>query len=82
MCSSYEDPLALDGGEDGLHTIKEILRLSSKILNHNGKLFLETDSTHPKLLKAWLRENCLNLSFVKSFKDFNELERFVEIVKV
>lgn len=77
----YEDLSALDGGKDGLYTIKEVLRLSSKLLNPGGKLFLEVDSKHPKLLKDWLQQNDLNLTFVKSYKDFNKLERFVEVIK-
>lgn len=34
--SRFEDPMALDGGEDGLNTIKTILILAPQILINHG----------------------------------------------
>ncbi|KAF5274884.1 hypothetical protein FQA39_LY07066 [Lamprigera yunnana] len=78
----YEDPDAFDGGEDGLILIKSILRACSRLLNFEGKLFMEVDSNHPMLIKLWLSNNKeLNLNLIRTHKDFNNKERYVEIIK-
>lgn len=35
IASRYEDPAALDGGEDGLNVIKQILTLAPLILSNH-----------------------------------------------
>lgn len=77
---SYENWNSLSGGPDGLDIIKLILKLASKSLKCNGKLWLEVDSTHPPLIEQIIRsdyENTLILDAVH--KDFMNIDRFVEI---
>lgn len=72
----------MDGGQDGLDVIKVLLSISSKILNLHGKLFLEVDPSHPRLLEKWCRENSDSGLALRSVqKDFCGKERFVEIIK-
>lgn len=78
----YEDLRALDGGKDGMRVIKALLILADRILTPNGALFLEVDPSHPDLIRNWLNNNRhLNLSYVKTFKDFCDRDRFVFIKK-
>ncbi|KAJ3630237.1 hypothetical protein MTP99_011441 [Tenebrio molitor] len=76
----YEDLAALDGGRDGLVVIKTILELSSECLNENGKLFVEVEPRHPRLLRDCLRAP--GLAHVRTFKDFCGKDRFVEMIKI
>lgn len=79
----YEDLRALDGGADGLDVIKSILTFAAKRLRPGGSLWLETDPTHPELIKKHLEQYPkLGLGFVASYKDMFKRERFVEITKV
>lgn len=50
----FEDLAALDGGPDGMDTIKPILRLSSFILRPGGRLYLEVDPSHPDIIRKLL----------------------------
>lgn len=78
----YEDKDALDGGVDGLKLIKKVLRVSSKLLVKDGKLFLEIDPSHPEMLRNWLKVNEeLELQIGRTFRDIFENERFIEIIK-
>ncbi|RZC32315.1 hemK methyltransferase family member 1, partial [Asbolus verrucosus] len=66
------DLRALNGGKDGLDVIKIILKLSSEYLNENGKLFLEVEPRHPKLLRNYLLANsALRLAYAETYKDFS-----------
>ncbi len=65
----YEPLLAIDGGLDGLLTIRKVIKRSSKLLKKNGKLFLEIDSsqviqTNKMLLESnfFTNEVCKDLS--------------------
>ncbi|KAB0798932.1 hypothetical protein PPYR_06812 [Photinus pyralis] len=78
----YEDLEALDGGIDGLKVIKNILRVSSGLLNCDGRVFLEVDPRHPDLIRSWLRQYpAMKLHLERVYKDFCDKDRFVEIVK-
>lgn len=78
----YESVRALDGGKDGMRVIKALLILADKMLTQNGAIFLEVDTSHPIQIKKWLDNNKdLNLSYVKSFKDCYDRDRFVFIKK-
>ena len=52
---TYEPSLSLDGGNDGLYHIREVIKKSSDLIKKKGKLFLEVgfDQTREtlKLLK-------------------------------
>lgn len=81
--SLYEDLRALDGGPDGLDTIKVILTFAADNLQPQGHLWLEIDPTQPKLIETYIEEQreALNMKFVSSYKDMFGKERFVEIMK-
>lgn len=82
--SLYEDLRALDGGNDGMQVIRNVLKFAAKRLRLKGLLWLEVDPTHPKLIEQYLAEHSdeLPLKFVAAYKDMFDKERFVEIIKV
>ena len=48
----HEDPMALDGGDDGLRVINLILSQFDNLKsNASATLFMEVDSSHPELLQ-------------------------------
>ncbi|XP_060060578.1 MTRF1L release factor glutamine methyltransferase isoform X4 [Erinaceus europaeus] len=68
---SFEDPLALDGGEEGMDIITHILALAPQVLKHSGSIFLEVDPRHPELVSSWLESRPdLSLHLVAVRKDF------------
>uniref|UniRef100_A0A1B6J338 peptide chain release factor N(5)-glutamine methyltransferase n=1 Tax=Homalodisca liturata TaxID=320908 RepID=A0A1B6J338_9HEMI len=79
----YEDLRALEAGRDGLRVIKSLLLLAQSILRPGGLIFLEVDTSHPKLIQKWVAD-CpqLNITFVKTVKDFCEKDRFVKLRKL
>ncbi|XP_076985302.1 MTRF1L release factor glutamine methyltransferase isoform X2 [Tamandua tetradactyla] len=67
---SYEDPVALDGGEEGMDVIAHILALAPRLLKNSG-IFLEVEPRHPELVGSWLRSQPdLYLDLVAVRKDF------------
>ncbi|CAO2633664.1 MTRF1L release factor glutamine methyltransferase [Lemmus lemmus] len=79
---SYEDLVALDGGEDGMDIITHILTLSPQLLNASGSIFLEVDPRHPELVSSWLQSRPdLRLSVVAVRKDFCGRPRFLHVRK-
>uniref|UniRef100_A0A8D0BP99 peptide chain release factor N(5)-glutamine methyltransferase n=1 Tax=Salvator merianae TaxID=96440 RepID=A0A8D0BP99_SALMN len=79
---SYEDLGALDGGEDGMNVIKEILNLSFYILKDCGNVFLEVDPRHPEMVANWLSSHPnLFLSVFAIHQDFCAKPRFLHIKK-
>ncbi|XP_023242653.1 hemK methyltransferase family member 1-like isoform X1 [Centruroides sculpturatus] len=78
----YEDHCALDGGEDGLDVVKNILRASEHLLKLRGKILLEVSLFHPQKILHILKGNEFPYLELKSiYKDCTERERFVEIIK-
>ncbi|XP_011889239.1 PREDICTED: hemK methyltransferase family member 1 isoform X2 [Cercocebus atys] len=68
---SYEDPAALDGGEEGMDIITHILALAPQLLKDSGSIFLEVDPRHPELVSSWLQSRPeLYLNLVAVRKDF------------
>lgn len=53
----YEDPVALDGGADGLDIVKDLIFLAPLLLSPHGtrELWLEVSETHPKKVEEWLK---------------------------
>ncbi|XP_007527355.2 MTRF1L release factor glutamine methyltransferase isoform X2 [Erinaceus europaeus] len=77
---SFEDPLALDGGEEGMDIITHILALAPQVLKHSGSIFLEVDPRHPELVSSWLESRPdLSLHLVAVRKDFCGRPRFLHI---
>lgn len=54
--AKHEDNAALDGGEDGLDVIREIVRRSPRLLRRGGprQLWMEVDTSHPRAMQNWL----------------------------
>ncbi|XP_030888259.1 MTRF1L release factor glutamine methyltransferase isoform X1 [Leptonychotes weddellii] len=79
---SYEDPLALDGGEEGMDIITHILALAPWLLKDSGSIFLEVDPRHPELVGSWLQSRPnLFLDLVAVRRDFCGRPRFLHIRK-
>nr|XP_023476133.1 hemK methyltransferase family member 1 isoform X2 [Equus caballus] len=77
---SYEDPAALDGGEEGMDVITHILALASWLLKDSGSIFLEVDPRHPELIGSWLQSRPdLSLDLVAVRRDFCGRPRFLHI---
>ncbi|XP_077849059.1 MTRF1L release factor glutamine methyltransferase isoform X23 [Macaca mulatta] len=77
---SYEDPAALDGGEEGMDIITHILALAPRLLKDSGSIFLEVDPRHPELVSSWLQSRPeLYLNLVAVRKDFCGRSRFLHI---
>lgn len=65
---NFEPLVALDGGEDGLETIRKLINSSKKYLRKSGVIILEVDDTHnnvSEFKKEW------NIRVVKDFQDKN-----------
>ncbi|XP_031326273.1 MTRF1L release factor glutamine methyltransferase isoform X3 [Camelus dromedarius] len=77
---SYEDPVALDGGEEGMDIISHILALAPRLLKDSGSIFLEVDPRHPELVGSWLQSRPdLFLNLVTVRRDFCGRPRFLHI---
>ncbi|XP_047549217.1 MTRF1L release factor glutamine methyltransferase isoform X5 [Lutra lutra] len=77
---SYEDPLALDGGVEGMDIITQILALAPWLLKDSGSIFLEVDPRHPELVGSWLQSRPdLSLDLVAVRRDFCGRPRFLHI---
>ncbi|KAK2500376.1 hypothetical protein MC885_014840 [Smutsia gigantea] len=77
---SYEDPVALDGGEEGTDIITPILALAPQLLKDSGSIFLEVDPRHPELVDSWLQSRPdLSLHLVAVRRDFCGRPRFLHI---
>ncbi|XP_019957242.1 LOW QUALITY PROTEIN: MTRF1L release factor glutamine methyltransferase [Paralichthys olivaceus] len=77
----FEDPSALDGGEDGLNVIKQILTMAPKILSDNGRAYLEVDPRHPPLIRRWVEANVEELRYVETRHDITGRPRFCILQK-
>ncbi|XP_030063071.1 MTRF1L release factor glutamine methyltransferase [Microcaecilia unicolor] len=79
---SYEDPTALDGGEDGMQIITGILSNTPHFLKLYGDVFLEVDPRHPEMVAEWLRIHPdLHLCVIATHKDFCGKPRFLHLQK-
>ncbi|XP_045386088.1 MTRF1L release factor glutamine methyltransferase isoform X4 [Lemur catta] len=77
---SYEDPAALDGGEEGMDVITHILALAPQLLKDSGSIYLEVDPRHPELVSRWLQSHPdLYLHLVAVRRDFCGRPRFLHI---
>ncbi|XP_027693085.1 hemK methyltransferase family member 1 [Vombatus ursinus] len=80
---SYEDTESLDGGEDGMRVIREILSQAPMLLKDSGSIFLEVDPRHPELVGNWLQSHPdLALSISATHVDFCGKPRFLHIRKL
>lgn len=77
----YEPVLALDGGEDGLLCIDEIIGKSDKFLKKDGFLILEAGFDQKEGIKKITEKN-RNLSFVDMVRDYGQRDRVAVIKRV
>ena len=87
----FEDHVALDGGEDGLDIVWEILRAAPLLLSPGASIWLEVDESHPQLLRSIFsatdgspppaggrdRREVLGVEFVEGLDDMFGRPRFV-----
>ena len=54
--ADHEDSVALDGGEDGLDVVRDIVRRCPRLLRRGGprQLWMEVDTSHPEAIQRWL----------------------------
>lgn len=71
----FEPRLALDGGNDGLKLIKELISQAPKYLEQDGTILLEVDYTHDEKAFKYLE----NKWVVGLIKDSFRKQRFVEM---
>ncbi|XP_008406870.1 MTRF1L release factor glutamine methyltransferase isoform X1 [Poecilia reticulata] len=79
--SRFEDCAALDGGEDGLNVIRQILTLAPDFLSNRGRVYLEVDPRHPALIRRWVEDNVEELRFVETRQDVSGKPRFCILQK-
>ncbi|KAI1893023.1 hypothetical protein AGOR_G00139610 [Albula goreensis] len=73
----FEDPAALDGGEDGMLIIRHILALAPQLLTHNGLLYLEVDPRHPPMIQQCVQEERIaGLHYLQTRYDITDRPRF------
>ncbi|XP_003384955.1 PREDICTED: hemK methyltransferase family member 1-like [Amphimedon queenslandica] len=73
--TKYESHIALDGGEDGMSVIREVLKASSHLLKALGYLWLETG--HEQDIISLVVTCCLdNLLYLNNFPDYTGRFRF------
>lgn len=77
----HEDSQTFHGGTDGLEVIKEILRVSPKILKPDSSVWLEVDTSHPKMIDQWINSQDLGLKYSATFEDFARRPRFCHIIR-
>jgi release factor glutamine methyltransferase len=76
----YEPVKALDGGEDGLEVIREIVRRARDILISGGFLILEIGEGQSEKVRELLSKN--GFKDVEVFRDLGKVERVISGVKV
>ncbi|XP_013404888.1 hemK methyltransferase family member 1 isoform X2 [Lingula anatina] len=78
----YEDPKALDGGEDGMDVIRIVLNSASSVLKEKGSVWLEVDTSHPDIIQKLVTEKRtdLKLMYVETLLDFNKKPRFCHLI--
>ncbi len=76
----YEPRIALDGGEDGLDSIREIIAHAWKFLNPGGFLLLETGCDQKKNVEK-IAKDYASYAFVKYIKDYSGHDRVAVLRK-
>ena len=77
---NFEPKLALDGGLDGLSTIKKVVNKSSKLIKKNGKLILEIGFDQKNKVKYILEKRGFYIN--KILKDLANNDRCVVSTKL
>lgn len=79
----YEDRRALDGGDDGLDIVRDIIIHGSKLLRPTGtqEIWLEVDRSHPDMIAHWMRGQALGVELLEKINDLSGNPRFVRLKK-
>lgn len=48
--AEYEDHRALDGGNDGLDIVRQVLHAATRVVRPGGLVWMEVDTSHPPLM--------------------------------
>ena len=72
----HEDPVALDGGSDGLDIVRDIITHFPKLVSESGtkELWMEVSCEHPPRIRLWIDAQhskglLLNIEFVSQIND-------------
>jgi release factor glutamine methyltransferase len=76
----YEPRIALDGGSDGLHSLKEIISSAHGYLNRHGHLLLEIGHDQKEAVQMTI-DNCGRYNHIVYSKDYSGLDRVVQMKK-
>ncbi|XP_077582729.1 MTRF1L release factor glutamine methyltransferase [Stigmatopora nigra] len=79
--SRFEDHAALDGGEDGLKVIRQILTLTRHLLSDDGCVYLEVEPRHPGLIREWAESHAKWLRLAETRRDIAGRTRFCILQK-
>lgn len=85
----FEDASALDGGEDGLDVVRDVLQCARCCLKPGGRIFLEVHHTHPAVFEQAALGHSSDgavldlrgLRLVRTAEDLFGQPRFVELAK-
>ncbi len=69
----YEPRLALDGGDDGLHIYRQIVREVPKYLHKRGSLYLEIGQEQARAVSTLCKE--VGFQYIEIIKDLSDLDR-------
>jgi len=79
----FEDPAALDGGDDGLELARHIVQHASGCLAKGEQLWMELGEGHPAKLELWLGGSSqYGMAIVRKFEDLEERNRFCSFIKI
>lgn len=74
--AKYEDPIALDGGTDGLDIVRDILYAGKKLLDKNGgmDIWLEVHETHPVIIDSLCTTSSTTGSVFAAYQSFGPIK--------
>mmetsp|Transcript_21556 Transcript_21556/g.20834 ORF Transcript_21556/g.20834 Transcript_21556/m.20834 type:complete len:122 (-) Transcript_21556:42-407(-) len=80
----YEDKIALDGGDDGLDMVRDLITHGSTLLHPTGsrELWIEVSNTHPQVIKEWMDKPGIHsekFEFLEGIIDLGGNPRFVRL---
>lgn len=76
----YEPRIALDGGSDGLGSLKEIISSAHRYLNRHGQLLLEIGHDQKDAVQMTI-DKCGQYNHIYFSKDYSGLDRVVQMKK-
>jgi release factor glutamine methyltransferase len=74
--TNHEPHLALDGGDDGLNAIRELIAIAPDYLIQSGFWIVELMSGQAEIVRSLLKEND-KYNNIQIYQDYSGIERFV-----